>query len=89
MQLRTTVAAVLLAASTTVFAQPAQPLLDQVRANKQPFLDTLKELVSIESGSDDREGLDRISQLIYDKLKALGGTVEFIEPGNDVYRMDW
>jgi Acetylornithine deacetylase/Succinyl-diaminopimelate desuccinylase and related deacylases len=78
----------ILAASTCALAEPMQPVLDQVRANKQPFLDTLKELVSIESGSDDREGLDRISQLVYDKLKALGGTVEFIEPGNDVYRME-
>jgi glutamate carboxypeptidase len=86
-QIRVTLAAVLFAASTCAIAQPVQPVLDQARANKQPFLDTLKELVSIESGSDDREGLDRISQLIFDKLKALGGTVELIEP-HDVYKME-
>lgn len=88
MQLRTAVAAVLVAASSSVLAAPVQPVLDQAQANKQPFLDTLRELVSIESGSDDREGLDRISQVIFDKLKALGGEVEFIEPGSDVYRME-
>jgi len=44
-------------------------------------------LVSIESGSRDREGLDKISLLISNKLKALGGNVEFIEPGANMYRM--
>ncbi len=53
---------------------------------KAPLLATLKDLVAIESGSADREGLDRISTLIADRLKALGGVVEFIEP-TDVYRM--
>jgi glutamate carboxypeptidase len=58
-----------------------------VQTQKQPLLDTLKDLVAIESGSGDREGLDRISQLIFDRLKVLGGEVEFIEPGADAYRM--
>jgi glutamate carboxypeptidase len=68
-------------------AAPDEPVLKQAQAQKQPLLDTLKELVSIESGSGDREGLDRISQLIHDRLKALGGEVEFVEPGADTYRM--
>src|SRR6185369_2609242 len=52
------------------------------------LLDTLKDLVSIESGSGDREGLDKISELIAARLRALGGTVEFIEPNPaDIYRM--
>jgi glutamate carboxypeptidase len=55
---------------------------------KAPLLDTLKDLVSIESGSGDREGLDKISELIAGRLRALGGTVEFIEPNPaDIYRM--
>lgn len=73
-----------------VFAVPnaeQMPIWQQAQAQKQPLLDTLKELVAIESGSGDREGLDRISQLISDRLKALGGKVEFIEPGEDAYRM--
>ena len=42
----------------------------------------------MESGSGDREGLDKISGLIADRLKALGGEVEFIEPDPaDIYRM--
>ena len=64
-----------------------QAVMTLASQQKQPLLDTLKELVNIESGSADRDGLDRISQLIYDRLKTLGGEVEFIEPGADAYRM--
>lgn len=53
---------------------------------KEPLLATLKELVTIESGSGDRQGLDEISALIAERLKAIGGAVEFIEP-TDVYKM--
>jgi glutamate carboxypeptidase len=66
---------------------PDQAVMTLASQHKQPLLDTLKELVNIESGSGDREGLDRISQVIFDRLKALGGEVEFIEPGADAYRM--
>lgn len=67
--------------------QPQEPVLAQARAQKPLLLDTLKDLVSIESGSDDREGLDRISQVVSERLRAVGGDVEFIEPGADAYRM--
>ena len=60
----------------TAFAAPDQAVMTLASQNKQPPLDTLKELVNIESGSGDREGLDRISQVIFDRLKALGGEVE-------------
>jgi glutamate carboxypeptidase len=71
-----------------VFASPQEPVASLAAKEKAPFLDTLKELVSIESGSGDREGLDKISALIADRLKALGGEVEFIEPDPaDIYRM--
>lgn len=85
--LRYALAAPLFALACAALAQPVEPVLAQARANKQPLLDTLRQLVEIESGSDDREGLDRISELIAGKLKALGGEVEFIEPGADAYRM--
>ncbi|MEI7430652.1 MAG: M20/M25/M40 family metallo-hydrolase [Betaproteobacteria bacterium] len=68
-------------------AAPVESVLTLAKQEQTAFLDTLKSLVSIESGSGDREGLDRISALIADQLKALGGKVEFIEPGNDIYRM--
>ena len=87
MHLRTTLAILAIAISSAALAEPVQPVLSAVQGQKQAYLDTLKDLVNIESGSDDREGLDRISQLIFDKLKALGGEVEFVEPGSDAYRM--
>jgi len=55
---------------------------------KPPVLDTLKDLVSIESASGDREGLDKISELIAGRMRELGGTVEFVEPDPaDIYPM--
>jgi glutamate carboxypeptidase len=84
--LRTAFSALSIVVAAGAFAQPAEPVLAQARANKGPLLETLKELVSIESGSGDREGLDRISTLIAAKLRGLGGEVELIEPANP-YRM--
>lgn len=80
------------ACASAVFVTPANSapddrVLQLARAEKEPLLATLKELVAIESGSGDREGLDRISALIHARLTALGGKVEFVEPGPDTYRM--
>src|SRR5258708_22648622 len=75
------------------FATSAQPApLEQVQSlaakEKAPLLATLKDLVSIESGSSDRAGLDRLAALIADRLAALGGRVETIEPDpSEIYRM--
>jgi len=77
----------LLALPLLVFAAPDASVMSVVQKEKAPYLETLKSLVSIESGSGDREGLDKISDLIASKLKDLGGKVEFIEPGADTYKM--
>src|SRR5205085_698069 len=67
---------------------PIEQVQSLAAREKAPLLDTLKALVSIESGSQDREGLDRLSALIADRLKALGGQVELVEPDPaDIYRM--
>lgn len=68
-------------------AQPVEPLWTLARAQERPVLDSLRDLTAIESGSGDREGLDRISQLISDRLAALGAEVRFIEPDESLYRM--
>jgi glutamate carboxypeptidase len=74
--------------ATAAHAAPLEQVQSLAAREKAPLLDTLKDLVSIESGSQDREGLDRISALIADRLKALGGEVEFIEPAAaDIYHM--
>ena len=51
-----------LAGALDVYAAPVEPIPSLAAQEKAPLLDTLKELVSIESGSGDREGLDRLSQ---------------------------
>ncbi|WP_454812237.1 M20/M25/M40 family metallo-hydrolase [Labrys neptuniae] len=67
-------------------AAPQEAVLKQAEAQRQSLIDTMKALVSIESGSKDPDGLAEIATLIADRLKALGGEVQQIEP-KDVYRM--
>src|SRR5215216_4726828 len=73
--------------SSFLFGAAAVPVWPLAEEEKSAFLETLEELVSIESGSRDREGLDKISTYIAAKLSALGGKVELLEPGADTYRM--
>jgi glutamate carboxypeptidase len=73
---------------TPAVSAPLEPVSSLAAREKAPLLDTLRDLVSIESGSGDREGLDRIADLIAERLRALGGAVEMIEPdAADIYRM--
>jgi glutamate carboxypeptidase len=67
--------------------QSAEPVMARVKQERAPFIETLRALVSIESGSRDLEGLDRISDLIAMRLRALGGDVQFI-PANTTARFD-
>lgn len=73
-------------------AAPDARIAELAAQQKQPLLDSLSQLVGIESGSRDLAGLDKIATLIADKLRALGGEVELIEPGSaaspQVYRME-
>ena len=88
-----TAAAVLLgalASSVAILAsaQPVESVMAQARKERPALVETLKDLVSIESGSRDSEGLEKISELIADRLRALGGKVEFVMPGADTYKME-
>ncbi|TAG27630.1 MAG: M20/M25/M40 family metallo-hydrolase [Burkholderiales bacterium] len=57
-------------------------------AQKQPLLDSLREFVNIETGSRDHEGITQATELLGNKLRALGGQIEFIEPQEATnYRM--
>jgi glutamate carboxypeptidase len=77
-----------LALSASASAAPLEPVRSLAAKEKAPLIDTLKGLVSIESGSGDREGLDKIADVIASRLKAVGGAVEMIEPDPaDTYRM--
>lgn len=69
------------AGSGAALAAPVQPLRDLVSKEKPAVVETLRQLVGIESASRDREGLDRIARLLADRLEALGGKVELVEAG--------
>ena len=81
-------AAAVVVGSVTVLAQATQPILDRVRRERAPLIETMRELVSIESGSSDVEGLNRISELIAARLRALGGEVELVAPPADMIRFE-
>ncbi len=84
-------AAVTFAAAMSVagvaFGAAVEKVLSLAKAERSPFIETLRELATIESGSADREGLDHIAAVIESRLAALGAKVETIEPGPDIYKM--
>jgi len=86
---KTWLAAMLLVVAATLpsHAQLDQQVLAQAQKQQEPLLKTMDELVSIESGSRDIEGLDRIAKLIAGRLQDLGGHVELVEPA-DIYKME-
>lgn len=63
-----------------ICAQDSASVRAVVQREKQPLLDTLKELVSIESGSSDFDGVTRIGNLIAERLRGLGGEAEKVSP---------
>ncbi len=69
-----------------VRAQVDESALTQVQRQRAPFIDTMRELVSIESGSRDVDGLSRIAEVIAGRLRLLGGDVELVDPA-DIYPM--
>ena len=73
------VAAALLAAPFAEAQGPAPASVQaKVATHVQPLLGTLKDLVSIESGSRDLEGLAQLSQLVAGHLKSSGMTVQML-----------
>jgi glutamate carboxypeptidase len=85
--LRMFVVAALVALANWAQAQPVAPVWDLAATEKPKLLETLKSLVEIETGSTNRAGLDKLSNLLAERLKALGGQVELVEAA-DVYKME-
>jgi glutamate carboxypeptidase len=88
--IRSVAAAAILACmgwATHTLGATVEPVWSLVQKEKPALLETLSSLVNIESGSADREGLDRIATLIAKRLQGTGGKVELIEPGAEVYKM--
>jgi glutamate carboxypeptidase len=77
-----------LAISWPSSAQTEDRLLARVRQEQTAYLATLRELVAIESGSRDSEGLDRAAAFIAARFRALGGEVEVIAPPPDMVRLE-
>jgi len=66
------------------YAQAVESVIARVKQERAAYIETLRALVSIESGSRDIEGLDRLSDLIAMRLRALGGEVQFTAPGDSI-----
>jgi glutamate carboxypeptidase len=69
-------------------AQAPTNLRTRVQQEREPYLETLRELVSIESGSTDAEGLARIADVIATRLRALGGEVELVAAPANMVRFE-
>ncbi len=85
------VTVLLLAGAVAAGAQAVSPGVDRatltaVEAERAPMIETMRELVSIESGSHDPAGLREIAGVVADRLRALGGDVELVTH-DDPYRM--
>lgn len=74
-------------AAAVAHAAPVVDVHALAQKEQQPLLDTLRDLVHIESGSKDIEGLNQIAERIASQLKQLGGTVDVLQT-SDIYRLD-
>ena len=83
-----TLGTTLLVSSLHAHGQPIQSVLAKARAERDPLIDTMRQLVSIESGSRNFVGLTRIATVIADRLRDLGGEVELVEPADIYYMQD-
>src|SRR5881392_1677079 len=69
-------------------AAPQEPVWSLAQKEKPAAIERLRELVNIESGSRDKEGLDRLAAHLGERLAGLGAKVEFYEPNSaDTYRL--
>ena len=66
--------------------QPDPAVMAAMEAEREPLIETMRQLVGIESGSRDPEGLGQVAALIADRLRALGGDVELVSH-DDPYMM--
>lgn len=64
------------AGSTTTLAAADEKLKAAAEQEKAPLIETLRDMVMIESGSSDVEGLKKMADFTEGRLKALGATTE-------------
>ncbi|WP_313026523.1 M20/M25/M40 family metallo-hydrolase [Pseudomonas lopnurensis] len=70
-----TIALCLFACSALAADLEPGELLRQAEAERQPYLETLKELVAIDTGTGQEKGLVTVSQMLVKRLEALGAEV--------------
>ena len=70
------------ACAFTAHAAPQEPEFSLAQKEKAGTIETLRELVNIESGSRDREGLDKLAEYLRGRLAVLGGKVEVLTPAD-------
>lgn len=69
-------------------AAPDAAIEALVKKEKPAVVETLSQLVNMESGSRDKEDLDRLSSFLGERLAALGGKVELYVPNEaDIRRL--
>ncbi len=73
--------------SMSVMAASPEQVKKVIEAEKPIYLNTLKDLVQIESGSQDIAGLNQIAQVVAERLKLVGAEVS-IENSANISRMD-
>jgi glutamate carboxypeptidase len=78
----------MLAVSWPSSAQTENRLLARVRQEQPAYLATLRELVGIESGSRDIEGLERLAGVVAARLRTLGAEVELVTAPADMTRLE-
>ena len=69
-------------------SQPDQAVMAAIEAEREPLIDTMRQLVGIESGSRDPEGLREIAAVIADRLRDLGGEVELVSHDDPYVMVD-
>lgn len=73
--------------SVNVMAASPEQVKEVIEAEKPMYLNTLKDLVQIESGSKDIAGLNQIAQVVAARLQQAGAEVR-VENSANIYRMD-
>ncbi|MCY4122895.1 MAG: M20 family peptidase, partial [Acidobacteria bacterium] len=87
----TTLVVVLCGLWLTVCAARSQPdpaVMAAIEAEREPLIETMRQLVGIESGSRDPEGLREIAAVIADRLRDLGGEVELVSHDDPYVMVD-
>jgi glutamate carboxypeptidase len=69
---------------STAMAAPAEPLYAMVKKEQPAVVETLRQIVNIESGSRDKAGLDQLAALLAERLAALGSKIEIYEPNSSL-----